>query len=375
MPVLMSHPLSKTAFPLPARRASIRDVAKACGLSIATVSKALNPINEARPVAPETRQRVMEVAAKMGYRPDFAGRSLVSRSIKTIGVYLAPRPWANLGSHYEGPLFRGIETACRADGYDLLVINLAGHESIETCYKSVIERRVMGLILLRVPAQGEWLRDLHQLTQAVVFLDAVDPDPAATAVMFDNVAAVQMAMEHLLSLGHNKIGFLGPCLEHPEVGPALREKAYRDNIAARKLPFHPTWLHNRANCRQQLNETDEYCQAEGYLGIQAILSESKDPPTALIAYNNLVALGAVQYCQEHHIRIPQQLSIVALDDSDLARITHPRLTCVARPLEAMGLCAVELLLEFQGESQHDKAKQKMFAPKMIVRQSTAEPSR
>lgn len=358
--------------PSPARRVSIRDVAKACGLSIATVSKALNPANETRPVAAETRRRVMEIATQLGYHPDFAGRSLVSGRIKTIGVYVAPQAWANLANHYEGQLFRGIEAACRAEGYDLLLVNLAGSESIETCYKSLIERRVMGLILIRVPAHGEWLRDLHRITEAVVFLDAVDPDPSTTAVMFDNVAATRKAMEHLISLGHRKIGFLGNCLEKPSADCLRRETAYQELLTELNLPQNPAWLYNHAHCERRLDPAEEYCQAEGYMGVKAIMS-ADDPPTALIAYNNPVAWGAMQYCQEQQIRIPQQLSMMAIDDSDLSRLTNPKLTCVAHPLEDMGACAVKLLLEFQNNPKPGSVKQPIFAPQLVIRNSTAAP--
>lgn len=356
------------------RRVSIRDVAKACGLSIATVSKALNPGNQAHSVAADTRQRVIEIAAKMGYHPDFAGRSLVSGRVRTIGIYMAPNPWTHLSGHYEGPLMRGIEIACRANGYDLLIINLAGHESIETCYKSLIERRVMGLIFLRVPARGKWLTDLHQHTQAAVFLDAVDPDPSTSAVIFDNAAAIRLAIEHLVSLGHRRIGFLGPCTSSPSADSKLREKTYTETLEQMHLPSRVEWLHNRSRCQRDVDEIEEFCQAEGYLGARSIMNSGGDHPTALIAYNNPVAWGAMQYCQENQIRIPGQVSMIAVDDSDIARITTPKLTCIVHPLEEMGACAVNLLLESQTGGESAKPRQPCFSPKLLVRQSTAAPT-
>lgn len=354
-----------------AKNITIKDIASRVGVSHVTVSHALrnSPV-----VKEQTRERILKVAAEMGYQPNFAAQSLINRSTRTLGIYVPPRPWSGLGHHYENAILIGIEKAAKLAGYDLMLINLTGDESGEICVQKLAQRRVDGMMLIHPDTQASWVSELAQFTRHVVMIDPAIPSEFFRTVMFDNKMAVKLAIEHLMQLGHRRIGYIGCCLEQPTQDSVLRNEAFVQITSAFGLEIDPAWIHCGFDPRQPLTSQDHYCQIEGLRGARHMLNLPKAKrPTALLSYNDLAAVHAIRHMVQH-IKVPQEMSIIGIDDSEWCFHAEPNLTSIRHPLEQMGQAAVNGLVELLESKQSDVLLEepvRIFAPELSIRNSTA----
>jgi len=351
---------------------TIKDIALQVGVSHVTVSHALrnSPI-----VKEQTRQRIHEVAQELGYQPNFAARSLINRSTKALGIYVAPRPWSGLGNTYENRILRGIEQAAKQAQYDLMLINLTGDESGEVCVQKLAQRRVDGMMLISPEAQAPWVTELAKYTRNVVMIDPVCPNPHFKTVLFDNTLAVQLAVKHLHDLGHRRIGFLGSCLASPTQDSIFRQEAFVQVAQEMGLKLDPAWIFHGSDPAKPLDGEDHYCQIEGIRGARHMLQMPLDQrPTALLAYNDLVAVHAMRHLATQ-LSLPAQMSVVSIDDSDWCLLVEPHLTSVRHPLDQMGQVAVQWLVEHLIDKNiTDKAENRvrLFKPELVVRKSATK---
>lgn len=361
----------------------LKDVARQARCSIGVVSTVLNGASGNIVVGKETRQRVQQVAKELGYRPNFAARSLVRRSTRTLGIYIMPNsPSTNLGNAYEGQIINGIETVCDAYDYDLLLINLGGHKTPERCLHQIAERRADGLILIRVDGSPDWLKDLRQACSRIVLVDSMEPDPRIPAVCFDNLAAMRLAVEHLAGLGHRRIGFLGTCLQPPVMSSAFRQQAFVQFIEETGLAWSSQWIHDGSVMRSaSFNPAAFHCQQEACLGARYFMSLPEPRPTALVAYNDLVAASACKELRKLGVRVPEQMSIVGLGNVPVSEYCEPALTTLSQPMYEMGRRAAELLIGDPADAAAQPpgrcsphTPHELFEPQLVLRQSTAPPA-
>ncbi|MBN1555110.1 MAG: LacI family DNA-binding transcriptional regulator [Phycisphaerae bacterium] len=363
-------------------KVTLRDIATRAGCSTATVSTVLNNARGNTRLSPDTQKRILEIARRMNYRPNHAAQSLASRRSRTLGLYVAPAPWSSFGNpHYEGLLLRGIEKACREKKYRLLVVNLQGDESPDACLQEVRQQRVDGMILIQSGAMGDYTRRLLDILPHAALIDAVCPGTQAISVMFDNTAAMDLAVEHLVSLGHRRIAFIGSCIVPPLTDSVQRREGFLRAMKSRALEVPPAWVFDAASSGVEFDVTEEYCQLEGDRAARMLFSHP-DPskrPTALIAYNDIVAAGALRRLQEKGLSVPGDVSLVGVDDSDLARILRPTITSVRQPLEEMGFQAAGRLIERIEPAEKTSPEAPLtdnvisFPPTISIHQSTAPP--
>jgi LacI family transcriptional regulator len=359
-------------------QATIKDVARRAGCSVAVVSTVVNGARGNTAVGADTRQRVLEAAQALNYRRHFASRSLVHGRTGTLGLYIPPLPWAGPGFTYDDAILRGVEAGCLATGHDLLLINLAGGRTPDACLDKFAERRIDGLLLVHVEAGSRWIRDLLAGGGPVIAVDYPLPEPRLHAVVFDNVAAGRLAVEHLYAMGHRRIGFMASCLQPTNVDGALRLQGYLQAMSAHRLSVPLEWIFDRSKLGQALERGDAVCQIEGRAAARYILSLADRAPTAWIAYSDLVAASALPVLQACGVRVPTQVSVMGVDDAEHARLSQPTLTTIRHPLEEMGRRAVELLVERIAEPppvgrRAAAAHHELFPPELIVRESTARP--
>lgn len=328
------------------RRTTINDVALAAGVSVATVSKA---INGRYGVSPETMSRVMSVVADLGYESSLVATSMRRRSTQVIGVLVAEfEPFAL-------QLLRGVSSALQGTDYDVLsyagTVSAGEHLGWERRSLSRLGGTLIDGAILVTPTTTR--------PDSAVPTVAVDPhvgadDPATVTV--ENVQGAQAATEHLISLGHRRIAHLRGRTDLESASE--RELGYRNALAASGIPFDP-----------MLVVDGGYRAADSTAGANAIL-DLPDTPTAVFAANDISAIEMIRIATERGLRVPDDLSVVGFDDVLDAALHAPQLTTVRQPLPEMGEAAVRMLLEILGGGSPEAVR---LPTTLIVRESTAPP--
>lgn len=330
------------------RRTTINDVATAAGVSVATVSKA---INGRYGVSPETLSHVMRVVDELGYESSLVATSMRRRSTNVIGVLVAEfEPFAL-------QLLRGVSSALENTDYDVLAyagsVSAGEHAGWERRSLSRLGGTLIDGAILVTPTTTP--------TQTTVPIVAVDPHVGsgdAATVGVANIQGARAATEHLISLGHVRIAHLRGRTDLESARE--REQGYRDALAAAGIRFDPA-----------LVVDGSYRAAESTAGAHAIL-DLADTPTAVFAANDLSAIEMMRIASERGLRVPEDLSVVGFDDVLDAASHIPQLTTVRQPLPEMGTAAVRMLLDVL--NGHDPEPIRMPTT-LIVRESTAAPRR
>lgn len=291
------------------RRVTIHDVAREAGVSIATVSRV---INGGKTVNPLMAEKVKEAASRIGYRPNDAARGLVSGTFRTVGV-VTP----DLANQYFPELLRAVVSAAKADAYRVVVIDSLGdpEEEYEACRQQV--PNVDGLILLSPRMSDEHLASLTESAKPVVLVNRVVDSLGVPMITADNRSAIRELCRHLYSLGHRTIVHLTSDV----VTWQATERVTAMQEAARQLGFELTIM------RSDQGIAGGYGAADGIL---------RHRPTAVVAFNDLMAFGVISRLSELELQVPGDISVTGFDDIDVARYSSPALTTALSPKERLG---------------------------------------
>jgi DNA-binding LacI/PurR family transcriptional regulator len=333
--------------------ATIRDIAKRLGISVSTVSYALN--GGPRPVPDEIRQKVLEVARELDYRPNRLARSMVTGKTETIAV-VPPLVTRNmLRSPYIHALLSAIADAVGEQGYDILLHTSAYPMDDAELVQSLLGGRVDGILLIAPLSTSRVTEELRQRNVPCVVISArVEGLPSVYA---DNRAGIIAAMQWLQQNGHRLFGFVG--------GPPVfydaqqRFEAFQQYLTAKGLPVREEWI----------AEGDFTAQGGKACG-QRILTQPQRP-TAVVAANDETAAGILQAAAELGIAVPAALSVVGFDDTPYAQVVSPRLSTIRQPLEQMAIEAVSLLMEWIRNRQPPSVTDKVVSVNLVLRESTA----
>jgi len=334
------------------KKVTLKFLAERLGLSKAAVSSVLNNSPLARSFAPETRERIYKAAEKYKYKPDYFARYLNQRRSYLIGV-LSP----DLAEGYNASVLGAIEEYLLQSDYRYF---LATHEwsktRIEGTIQMFLERGVDGLILINTR-----LTCPVDLPLAVV--GNSDNVKRAVSIVIDNHAGIRRALEHLVSLGHHKIAFIKGHKDSADTED--RWDAFVSAAQSLSIRVDPRLVVQLERLgAQQISSIEEgaYCA-------QQLLSRRREF-TALMAFNDISAIGALNRFREHGWRIPQDLSVVGFDDVAAARIVYPALTTVQQPLQLMGqMAAREVIKAITNGAKNDRL---VLTPQLVVRNSTAQ---
>jgi len=373
----MKHPLqSGTILPddagpeKPVKRPSgksaavtMRDVANSSGFSPATVSIVLNNAPLARYIAPATKKKIEEAARKLGYRPNAMARFLRSKRTHSVGVM-----FFDITDPFCTPILRGIENSLFQGSYVPILADAHNQRNrFERYLELLLERHVEALIVV-----ANWLFvDIHLLADfskrniPAATIGWELPGDNVSSVMVDNETGGRLALEHLHSLGHRKIAFIrGP---KTLIDSAPRWKGIQKFA-------HTAGLEIDSNLIMQLPEAfDPNSGFEGGFRLTEELLQRRKKFTALIAFDDLTALGAIRALNKAGIRVPEQCSVVGFDDVALSSMAVPSLTTVRQPLEVMGNLAVNIIMEGITASQEKRdwsITHHRAAPELVIREST-----
>ncbi len=328
--------------------ASINEVAARAGVSIATVSRVLN--NHPR-VKPHLRERVLQAINELGYQPSGIARNMRSQSLRVIGLIIT-----DIQNPFFTSLVRAVEDVAYENQHTVLLCNSDEDIEKERLYVDVLSReRVAGVIV--IPTGREHLEPLRNLRVPIVVADRKLPGLVCDTVVIDNRAGAYAATDHLIRLGHRRIGLVCAPLGI-SVGRERRE-GYEDALRDHGIAVDETLI-----------RVGDLKQSGGLRAAQELLSLAS-PPTAIFSVNNLMTLGTFQVVQERGMRIPDDISLVGFDDMPWFPLLSPPLTSVRQPTYQIGAEAARLLFRRLREQTKAPSETLVLQPEFILRNSTA----
>jgi LacI family transcriptional regulator len=312
------------------RKSTIRDVAEKAGMSLSTVSLV---INNKENVSEETRRKVNEIISELGYHPQRSARGLASRSSGNIGFILTDDHFSVAEPFYTR-IFLGAEFEARKHNYYILLTTVGQTiKATKDLPRFLLEHNVDGVIIAG-KISASWIDYVRERNLPVLLIDYDLPKHRISTVTMDNSGGAQMVVEHLLKLGHSKIGFIGGDIKHPSI--AERYRAYRSTLEGLGVEILLPWV--------SINEPGTRIE-NGYRAAKQILTAVGTRPSAIFAANDAMALGCIKYCREVGISIPGSLAVVGFDNVESGLHVQPRLTTVNVHREEMGGIAVRRLVE------------------------------
>ena len=331
-------------------RKTIDDVAKAAGVAIKTVSRVLNDEPNVRE---ETRARVLAAVEALHYFPSLSARSLAGRRSYLLGLV-----YENPSANYIVDIQHGAMARCRQEKFRLFVHQCSGRDAelIRDIMGLVDQTHVDGLVVPAPLSQSvDLIRALDRRKLPFVRISPSNLEHRSPSVDMDDEGAAREMTEHLIELGHTRIGFI---TGHPtHHASALRLNGYQAALQAHRIPYVPGYV------RQG------HFVFESGLGAGRELLALPKRPTAVFASNDDMAAGVLMAAHELGLQVPSQLSVAGYDDTYIARITWPRLTTVHQPSYDMAWSATDLLL--QALKNGEGARTSRLAHRLIVRESTA----
>ena len=336
--------------------ATIRDVARESGVSVATVSYVLN--NGPRPVREATRLQVLAAMRRLNYHPNAMARALASGRAQSLGVLFGRIEPAIVTNLYSIGVLQGVLTAAADCGYSVTLFPQPWGEGPISA-RRLNDGRCDGVVIVAPVEDTDMVGSLSALELPLVVVSAATKEGSGVPfVDVDNAEGIRLAMEHLLGLGHRRIAHIMGDANQPSV-PERRDSFYR-------------------SLREQgIEPPDEYvvpCAYNGIMGAEAArrLLQLPNPPTAIMAGNDTLALACIEAAQGLGIRVPAQLSVVGFDDIPTSAMVTPALTTVRQPLAEIGERATRILIA-RIEGTNDVPPSSRAEPVLMVRETTAPP--
>ncbi len=331
------------------KRVTVEDVARVAGVSLMTVSRA---INHRDGISDETRLRILEIAHQMNYHPSQIARSLATRQTNTLGLVVP-----DVSNPFFASIARGAEDAAYSNGYSIFLLNSAENPKRErAALDSLCQKEVQGVILCssRLP-QDELSGFLDRFERMVlVNRDMSSPHPVVYTINVDDLIGAEMVIKHFTNQGRMHIAFIaGP--ESSQSGQR-RKNGYRLGLQSAGLPF--------------IDSLVVHCEPTVQGGITATeqLLNRHDELDAIYAYNDLVAIGALQACRQNHKSVPAEIAVVGTDDVPLASLVQPALTSLHVNQYEIGSAAVSFLLKARSKD-FEIPRSLVIQPELVIRES------
>jgi DNA-binding LacI/PurR family transcriptional regulator len=337
---------------------TIKDIAKQAGVAHTTVSRALHnsPL-----ISTKTTERVRTIAAELGYRPSVAARSLKTNRSQVLGVIV---------SHIADPFFseilQGIDDVAQQSGYSLFIA-AAQHDPgrEKAIVQTMREHRVDGVILCSTRFTPEQSQQLLSYNIPIVAINNQAAEDYRYSIYHDDVDGGRQVSRHLISLGHRRIAYLGDALSGRTTQDRL--SGFQQEMEAAGLNIQPEYIHQVQGSSAE----------NGLAGLTYFLNLPVRP-TALICYNDMLAVGVLKGLRQAGLRVPEDISITGFDNILYSDFTQPPLTTIDQPKRFLGAEAGRLLLELLSSPTYDclsnQSNIRLLKGMLLVRQSTAPPT-
>lgn len=336
---------------------TIKDIAKRAKVSHSTVSRALrgSPL-----ISSNTSDRIRETALQLGYLPSAAARTLKTNRSQALGVIIQ-----NVDDPFFGDILQGIEEVAQASGYSLLMAASQGtFERNQAIFQAMVERRVDGIIICSTPISIEQRQQLARFGVPIVVINNQAAGEYRYSIYHDDVDGSRQVTRHLIELGHRKIAYLGNATSGRSTLDRLT--GFQQELQAFGISIPRSYIHHVPGGKPE----------EGLSGLSYFLN-LPEPPTAIVCYNDMLAIGVLKGLQQAALRVPEDMSVTGFDNILFSAYTNPPLTTFDQPKHYIGAEAARLVL---GLLKADKQESAVFEPEirrlrgtLLVRNTTATP--
>lgn len=326
------------------RKVTIKDVAREAGVSISTVSNALNGVDV---LHPDTKQHVLEVASKLHYVPNLNGRNLKSQATKVIGLFLT-----SLTGPYYGTLADSIYHSCQGYGYEL---NIFISDKVDNAMINLLGRRVDGAIILNEYIKEKEVEMLLENDIPVVFIDREQQGRHASSVVFDSYHEGELAGKYLLELGHTTFAYIRGIVNNFDNIERLR--GFRNVLRESGIILTEDYILR-----------GEFEREAAYNSVTEFVESGKPLPEAIFAGNDLSAIGTIEALLDKGIKVPEQVSVIGCDDIETAKLVRPAITTIRTSFEKQGILAVDHLMKLIKDDEEGKIE--VLHGRIITREST-----
>ena len=325
---------------------TIKDIARAAGVSHTTVSRALK---NHPAISRETTQRIQQLARQMGYIPSAVAQSLLSRQTRTIGMVIT-----TIADPFVVKVVEGVEQVAQAANYSVFLATSHNNPDQEVAIVETLHRRRVDAIIVTSSRVGSlYSLQLDQIQVPIVLINNNEEGEYLYSVAVDDEQGAILAVQHLLSLGHRRIGYVG--VNNRPKANRSRLSGYEQALTQAGLKVDPTLI---------IYPDGENDIQTGQTSLQNLLAAQA---TAIFCFNDVVAIGLLTACRRQGVIVPDQLSVVGFDNIEPATYVAPPLTTVAQPLLALGQRAMEMTLDLlAGHETQDQ----LLSCQLITRQST-----
>jgi LacI family transcriptional regulator len=330
----------------------IMDVAARAGVSSATVSRVVN--NKGN-VTPRTRERVLKVIREMGYQPNAAAKSLRSQKTKAIGVIVQ-----EINHSYYAEIVKGIQREAYANKYNVFICDTENNRDKEREFFNLLMNRTVDAMILVTPLMAdEEICRFAEKNYCIGIIGRNIQHDQIPCVLTDNVKFSKEVVDHLVSQGHREIAFLSGFAD--AVDSYERLEGYLKALREHQLPFDPGRVEN-----------GNFSEKGGYEAVKRLFEKGVGV-TAIYAANDEMALGIYRYCEEHGIKIPEQLAVVGVDNNRIGRYITPKLSTVRQPTVNMGISIMQKLIHRLETGEIGKERVLTLESQLIVRDSSNYP--
>jgi LacI family transcriptional regulator len=332
---------------------TIKDIARLAGVSVTTVSKALNSYKD---IKPATKTKILKIVKELNYRPNSSARSLVLRKTNTIGLIVSGLSASRNAHHFLFDVICGINDQANLKDYDVLLYGTSSENQKEITYLDLcLKRNFDGVILMGVRTNDPYVQEVVDANIPTVLLDVPIVTPTCGYITTDNILGAKLAVKHLIDLGHRHILMVNG---HQEAAVSLtRLDGYKKALEEHSIPY-----------REEFVAFTDF-ESEGAATAIERLLETNPKATAVFCASDLMAYGVVKKVQELGYKVPEDLSVVGFDGIQLGEIMSPTLTTIYQDRYQMGCSAINMLIELlQGEAGYSR----VLSPSLIDRESVGK---
>lgn len=330
---------------------TMQDVAREAGVSINTVSRALNDKPD---VNADTKKRILEIADRLDYVPNFLAKGLVTKNTRTIGVIVSDN-----ANPFFARIIKGIEDCARGRGYNIILCNTdEDYEREQEAVRLLRQRRVDGFLITLTSTREKrtHIWELKRLEIPFVLLNRHIDDLMTDYVITDNIYGGYVAVRHLIRSGHKRIGYISGPLEISSAKERLQ--GYKKALLESNVEFDNS-LVRVSNLKME----DGYRVTQELLGL-------RDNPTAIFAYSDFLAIGALKAIEEADLNIPEDIALVGYDDIEFCEFLGVPLTTVRQPRYRIGQEGASILINRIERKSSEDLDQIILKPELVVRKST-----
>jgi DNA-binding LacI/PurR family transcriptional regulator len=327
---------------------TIEEVAKAAGVSVATVSRVLNNGQ----VSPKTRILVENAIRELNYEPNMLGRNL-RRSESRMILTMIP----NISNPFYSVIVEGIEDAARKNGYNILLCNTEADVEREKIYLDLLKHKLAdGIITMEPAIDIDVLKEVgkrYPVVQCCEYSEKIN----IPYIAIDNVTAAYKATKHLLTIGHKKIALINS--DEKFMYARQRKEGYIKALQEFDIPVNEDWIMNAGLSFESGQRMMKY------------LLSLKDKPSAVFAVSDILAIGALKTIKDEGLKVPQDIGVVGFDNIQFANMMNPTLTTIEQPRYQMGVEAAEMLIK-RIKDKKQKVENVILDHQLIIRESTME---